>query len=69
MTVGVAPVTGIPLPLVSYGGSGTISALMALGVVQAIQMRARLPQRLLPDRAGGRPPEGRLERRPAIVRS
>ena len=42
MTIGVAPVTGIPLPLVSYGGSGTISALLALGVVQSIVVRSRM---------------------------
>jgi rod shape determining protein RodA len=43
MTIGIAPITGIPLPLVSYGGSGTISALLALGVVHAIQLHGRLP--------------------------
>jgi rod shape determining protein RodA len=42
MTIGVAPVTGIPLPLVSYGGSGTIAALLALGVVQSIVVRSRM---------------------------
>ena len=55
MTIGIAPVTGIPLPLLSAGGSSTITVLAAIGVVQGIQLRARLPQRLLPER----PPEGR----------
>jgi len=50
MTVGIAPVTGIPLPLLSAGGSSTITILAAIGVVQSIQLRARLPQRLLPER-------------------
>jgi rod shape determining protein RodA len=50
MTVGIAPVTGIPLPLLSAGGSSTITVLAAIGVVQSIQLRARLPQRLLPER-------------------
>jgi len=56
MTVGIAPVTGIPLPLLSAGGSSTITVLAAIGVVQSIQLRARLPQRLLPERPE-RPPE------------
>jgi rod shape determining protein RodA len=50
MTIGIAPVTGIPLPLLSAGGSSTITVLAAIGVVQGIQLRARLPQRLLTDR-------------------
>lgn len=60
MTIGIAPVTGIPLPLLSAGGSSTITVLAAIGVVQSIQLRARLPQRLLPERPVARPPE-RLE--------
>jgi rod shape determining protein RodA len=52
MTIGIAPVTGIPLPLLSAGGSSTITVLAAIGVVQSIQLRARLPQRLLPERPG-----------------
>ena len=58
MTIGIAPVTGIPLPLLSAGGSSTITVLAAIGVVQSIQLRARLPQRLLPEPPGGPPPEG-----------
>jgi rod shape determining protein RodA len=60
MTIGIAPVTGIPLPLLSAGGSSTITVLAAIGVVQGIQLRARLPQRLLPERppeAFPKPPE------------
>jgi rod shape determining protein RodA len=57
MTIGIAPVTGIPLPLLSAGGSSTITVLAAIGVVQGIQLRARLPQRLLPERPPERPPE------------
>ena len=33
MNLGIAPVTGIPLPLVSYGGSSLVSILIALGIV------------------------------------
>jgi rod shape determining protein RodA len=50
MTIGIAPVTGIPLPLLSAGGSSTITILAAIGVVQSIQLRARLPQRLASER-------------------
>jgi rod shape determining protein RodA len=59
MTIGIAPVTGIPLPLLSAGGSSTITVLAAIGVVQSIQLRARLPQRYVPGRAdpsGGEAP-------------
>ena len=34
MTVGVAPVTGLPLPLISYGGSFMLSTMLMLGIVQ-----------------------------------
>jgi rod shape determining protein RodA len=40
MTMQIAPVTGIPLPLVSYGGSATVGTLVALGVLLAIQIRS-----------------------------
>jgi rod shape determining protein RodA len=39
MNIGVAPVTGIPLPFVSVGGSAMIANLLALGVLQAIHIR------------------------------
>lgn len=39
MTMGVMPVTGIPLPFVSYGGSSLMTNLMALGLVQNVSMR------------------------------
>ena len=41
MTIGIAPVTGIPLPLVSVGGSSMIANLLAIGVLQAIHARGR----------------------------
>ena len=40
MTIGIAPVTGIPLPLVSYGGSSMFASLMALGLLQNIHLRS-----------------------------
>ena len=39
MTMGIAPVTGIPLPLVSVGGSAMIANLASLGVLIGVQMR------------------------------
>ncbi len=42
MTIGMAPVTGIPLPFVSAGGSSLIMNLIAIGILQAIHARGRL---------------------------
>lgn len=42
MNMGLLPVVGIPLPLVSYGGSAMISNLIMLGVVQSIILRSRI---------------------------
>jgi rod shape determining protein RodA len=42
MTIGIAPVTGIPLPLVSYGGSSLITTLLMIGILEAIHVRGRL---------------------------
>ena len=39
MTMGIAPITGIPLPFVSVGGSSMITNLLAMGVLQAIHAR------------------------------
>ncbi len=39
MTMGIMPVTGIPLPLVSYGGSSTVAFLTMIGLVQNVHMR------------------------------
>ncbi|HEV2713040.1 MAG TPA: rod shape-determining protein RodA [Gaiellaceae bacterium] len=41
MTVGIAPITGIPLPFVSVGGSSMVTNLLAVGVLQAIALRRR----------------------------
>jgi rod shape determining protein RodA len=45
MTMGIAPVTGIPLPFVSVGGSSMIASLAAIGVLQAIHVRGRTARR------------------------
>jgi rod shape determining protein RodA len=39
MVVGLMPVTGIPLPLLSYGGSSVLFTFLALGMVMNIRMR------------------------------
>jgi rod shape determining protein RodA len=39
MTMGIMPITGIPLPLVSYGGSSTIALFAGIGLVQGVHMR------------------------------
>ena len=45
MTMGIAPITGIPLPFVSVGGSSMITNFLALGILQAIHMRRVLRRR------------------------
>jgi rod shape determining protein RodA len=39
MVVGRMPVTGIPLPLMSNGGSGMLSVFMMLGLVNNVRLR------------------------------
>ena len=41
MSIGLFPVTGIPLPFVSAGGSSLISNLIAIGVVLSVSMRQK----------------------------
>ena len=41
MTMGIAPITGIPLPFVSVGGSSMIANLFAVGLLLSIQVRSR----------------------------
>jgi rod shape determining protein RodA len=41
MTMGIAPITGIPLPFVSVGGSSMIANLIAIGILLSIHVRAR----------------------------
>ena len=42
MTMGLLPVVGIPLPLLSYGGSGLLSTMVALGVISSVSYRRYL---------------------------
>jgi rod shape determining protein RodA len=39
MSMGIMPVTGIPLPLISYGGSSCVAFLIMFGLVQSVHMR------------------------------
>jgi rod shape determining protein RodA len=41
MNVGIMPITGIPLPLLSYGGSSVIATLLAVGLLQSIYAQGR----------------------------
>jgi rod shape determining protein RodA len=41
MTIGIMPITGVPLPLMSYGGSSVIVTFLALGLLQSIHAQAR----------------------------
>ncbi|HVY97457.1 MAG TPA: rod shape-determining protein RodA [Solirubrobacterales bacterium] len=45
MNLGIMPITGIPLPLMSYGGSSVVATLLAVGVLQSINVQARLSER------------------------
>lgn len=47
MTMGVAPVTGIPLPFVTVGGSSMVTNLVLVGVLQSIHARGELASRRL----------------------
>jgi rod shape determining protein RodA len=45
MTMGIAPITGIPLPFLSVGGSSMVTNFLAIGILQSIHARSRLPRR------------------------
>jgi rod shape determining protein RodA len=42
MTIGIMPITGIPLPFISYGGAALITDLMLVGLLESIHLRGRL---------------------------
>ncbi|MHB1568023.1 MAG: FtsW/RodA/SpoVE family cell cycle protein [Solirubrobacteraceae bacterium] len=44
VTIGIMPVTGVPLPLVSYGGSSVVVTFIAIGLLESIYTQARLAQ-------------------------
>ena len=45
MVMGMAPVVGIPLPLISFGGSAQLTVLLCLGILMAIDREGRLARR------------------------
>jgi rod shape determining protein RodA len=46
MVMGLAPVVGIPLPLVSFGGSAVMTVMLCLGVLMALERQQRTTSRL-----------------------
>ena len=50
--LGIAPLTGIPLPFVSYGGSSLVVLLVGVGVLLNIAVNGRVVQARVPDRGG-----------------
>ena len=42
MTIGIMPITGLPLPFVSYGGSATFANMIALGLLEAVHLRRNI---------------------------
>jgi rod shape determining protein RodA len=42
MTIGIMPITGVPLPLLSYGGSSVIVTFICVGLLQSICIQARM---------------------------
>jgi rod shape determining protein RodA len=48
MTISITPITGVPLPMISYGGSFLVLVLFALGVLESIWIHRKIrgnPQR------------------------
>jgi len=41
MCLGIMPITGVPLPFVSYGGTATFANMIAIGLLQAVHLRHR----------------------------
>lgn len=39
MVIGIMPITGIPLPFLSYGGSSMLASLLAVGILESVHMR------------------------------
>jgi rod shape determining protein RodA len=46
MTIGIMPITGVTLPLMSYGGSSVITTFLAVGLLQSIYLQARAAEAL-----------------------
>jgi rod shape determining protein RodA len=46
MTMGIMPITGIPLLFISYGGSAMFSAMIGIGLALSIHIRRYIPPAL-----------------------
>jgi rod shape determining protein RodA len=46
MVMGLAPVVGVPLPLVSFGGSAVMTVMLCLGLLMALERQQRTVSRL-----------------------
>ena len=53
MCLGIMPVTGVPLPFVSYGGSSLFAGMLAVGLLQNIHVRSQARTYVAPSRSGG----------------
>lgn len=42
MVIGILPIVGVPLPLLSYGGTGTLSTMAGLGIISSVAFRRYL---------------------------
>lgn len=51
MTIGLAPVVGLPLPFGSYGGSAIVVYMAAIGIVASVRIQSRIPEDPLSDSA------------------
>jgi rod shape determining protein RodA len=41
MNIGIMPVTGIPLPFLSYGGTAVITYFLGMGIVQSVVIQSK----------------------------
>jgi rod shape determining protein RodA len=39
MTIGIMPITGLPLPFISYGGSAAFADMIAIGILQSVHRK------------------------------
>jgi len=46
MTIGIMPITGLPLPFISYGGSAAFTDMLAIGILQSVHRRRTVFDRL-----------------------